>query len=310
LAVEEQPAPEAGAGQVVIEVKAAGVNFPDVLITQGKYQFRPEPPFSPGGEVAGIVRQVGDGVTDLALGDRVIAVFPWGGYAEQVATEAARAVRIPDGVGFDEAAGFLQAYGTSYYALVDRAALRQGETLAVLGAAGGVGLAAIEIGKLLGARVVACASSQDKLAICREHGADELVDYSREDLKERLKALSGGQGVDVVYDPVGGDYSEQALRAIGWCGRHLVVGFAAGDIPKIPLNLVLLKSCQIVGVFWGVHVGRERERHLENVAQLLGWLAEGKLRPHVSGRYRFEKARDALVQVMERRAVGKLVLVP
>jgi NADPH2:quinone reductase len=193
---------------------------------------------------------------------------------------------------------------------VDRAGLREGETLAVLGASGGVGLAAIEIGKLLGARVIACASNSDKLAVCREHGADELVDYAREDLKERLKALTRGEGVDVVYDPVGGAHSEQALRATAWCGRHLVVGFAAGEIPKIPLNLVLLKSCQIMGVFWGVHTIREHARHLENVAQLCSWLAQRKLRPHVSHSYPLERARDALTAVMERRAIGKLVLVP
>jgi NADPH2:quinone reductase len=257
-----------------------------------------------------VVVEVGDGVDDFKLGDRVISLFPWGGYAERVAVEEARLVRIPDAVDFDVAAAFLQAYGTSHYALVDRAALASGQTLAVLGASGGVGIAAIEIGKQLGARVIACASSAEKLAVCREHGADELVDYRSEDLKERLKALTRGEGVDVVYDPVGGAYSEQALRAMGWGGRHLVVGFAAGEIPKIPLNLVLLKSCQIVGVFWGMHIARERARHQASVATLFDWLVQGKLRPHVSERFSFDEATRALTRVMERQAVGKLVLVP
>jgi NADPH2:quinone reductase len=310
LVVEELPDPEAVAGQVVIEVKAAGVNFPDVLITQGKYQFKPDVPFSPGGEAAGVVVEVGAGVESVSVGDPVLATLLWGGYAEKVVVEAERLVRIPDGVGFETAAAFLQTYGTSLYALADRGGLREGETLAVLGASGGVGLAAVEIGKLLGARVIACASSDDKLAVCREHGADELVNYQREDLKERLKALSGGQGVDVIVDPVGGPYSEPALRAIAWGGRHLVIGFAAGDIPKIPLNLTLLKSCQIVGVFWGVHTLRERDRHLANVARLTEWLTEGKIRPHVSRSYPFDRVREALHDVMERRAVGKIVLVP
>jgi NADPH2:quinone reductase len=257
-----------------------------------------------------VVVEVGAGVESVSVGDPVLATLLWGGYAEKVVVEAERLVRIPDGVGFETAAAFLQTYGTSLYALADRGGLREGETLAVLGASGGVGLAAVEIGKLLGARVIACASSDDKLAVCREHGADELVNYQREDLKERLKALSGGQGVDVIVDPVGGPYSEPALRAIAWGGRHLVIGFAAGDIPKIPLNLTLLKSCQIVGVFWGVHTLRERDRHLANVARLTEWLTEGKIRPHVSRSYPFDRVREALHDVMERRAVGKIVLVP
>jgi NADPH2:quinone reductase len=308
LVVEDVPSPEPGEGQVLVAVHAAGVNFPDTLIIQGKYQFKPELPFSPGGEVAGIVRATGPGVTGIAPGDRVIAATTWGGYAEEVVAEAKRIIPMPDGMDFDTAATFVLTYGTSHHALKDRAALQPGETLLVLGAAGGVGLAAVELGKAMGARVIAAASSDDKLATCREHGADETINYASEDLRERIKALSDGRGVDVVYDPVGGDLSEPALRSIAWNGRFLVVGFAAGSIPSIPLNLALLKGCAIVGVFWGAFTRNEPRRNEANLQELLAWFKAGKVRPHISARYPLERAADALRDVMERKVKGKVVL--
>jgi len=308
LVVEDVPSPKPGEGQVLVAVHAAGVNFPDTLIIQGKYQFKPELPFSPGGEVAGIVRAIGPGVTGIAPGDRVIAATTWGGYAEEVVAEAKRIIPMPDGMDFDTAATFVLTYGTSHHALKDRAALQPGETLLVLGAAGGVGLAAVELGKAMGARVIAAASSDDKLATCREHGADETINYGREDLRERIKALTDGRGVDVVYDPVGGDLSEPALRSMAWNGRFLVVGFAAGSIPSIPLNLALLKGCAIVGVFWGAFTRNEPRRNEANLQELLAWFKAGKVRPHISARYPLERAADALRDVMERKVKGKVVL--
>jgi NADPH2:quinone reductase len=310
LVVEDVPAPEAKPGQVVIEVHASGVNFPDLLIIENRYQFKPPLPFSPGGEVAGIVREVGAGVSHVRRGQRVLASIPWGGFAEQVAAPAAGVIPIPDEMDFVVAAAFLMTYGTSHHALKDRARLAPGETLLVLGAAGGVGLAAVEIGKVMGARVIAAASSDEKLAVCKEHGADELVHYGREDVKERTRELTGGRGADVVYDPVGGPYSEPALRATNWNGRFLVVGFAAGEIPRIPLNLTLLKGCSVVGVFWGAFVARETARHLENVRELLGWWAAGRLRPHVFATYPLERVAEGLRALAERRVTGKVVLVP
>jgi NADPH:quinone reductase len=294
----------------VVDVAGCGVNFPDVLIIQDKYQFKPDLPFSPGGELAGTVSAVGEGVDGLAVGDRVLAMLGWGGMAERVAVPAAAAVKVPDGVDLVQAAGFLMAHGTSHHALVDRAQLREGETLLVLGAAGGVGLAAVEIGALLGARVIAAASTEDKLELCRSRGAAETINYSTEDLRGRLKELTGGRGVDVCYDPVGGELSEPALRSMAWEGRFLVVGFAAGDIPRIPLNLPLLKGCSVVGVFWGAFTGKEPERHQRNVAELLGWLAEGELEPHVSATYPLEQAAQAISDLAERRATGKVVVTP
>src|SRR5262245_10318481 len=238
---DDVPDPTPAAGQVVIDVKAAGVNFPDILITKGQYQFKPVPPFSPGAEAAGVVSAVGPGVTSLAVGDRVAATILYGAYAEKVLAPELAVVKLPDAVGFEVGAATLLTYATTMHALVDRAAIRAGETLLVLGASGGVGVAAVELGKLLGARVIAAASSDEKIAFCRAHGADEGICYTREDLKDRVKALTGGKGVDVVYDPVGGAYTDPALRSIAWEGRYLVVGFAAGEIPKVPLNLVLLK---------------------------------------------------------------------
>lgn len=309
LRVDDLPGVEPGAGEIVVDVRAAGVNFPDVLITQGKYQFKPEPPFVPGGEVAGLVRAVGEGVTSFAVGDRVAATMLHGAFAEQVAVPEAAAVKLPEGVSFEIGASILLTYATTMHALVDRARLQPGETLLVLGAAGGVGTAAVEIGKRLGARVIAAASSPEKLAYCREHGADATIDSSREDLKERAKAISSG-GVDVVYDPVGGDLSEAALRAIAWEGRHLVVGFASGVIPKIPANLLLLKGCQAIGVFWGSFAMREPGRNRAHAETVLGWLAGGEIRPHVDGVFPFERAGDALGRLARREVKGKLVLVP
>jgi NADPH:quinone reductase len=309
LVIEDVESPVPGPGEVVISVKASGVNFPDVLIIQNKYQVKPPLPFSPGSEVAGIIKAVGENVTQVKPGDAVFAFTVYGGFAEEVKTDAKRLLRIPAGMTFATAAAFGLTYATSDHALRDRGELKAGETLLVLGAAGGVGLAAVEIGKALGARVVACASSDDKLAVCREHGADETINYATEDLRERIKAITGGKGADVIYDPVGGSYTEPALRSIAWRGRLLVVGFAAGDIPKIPLNLTLLKGCAIVGVFWGEFTRREPERFAQEMRQLGQWYAEGRIRPHISATYPLDRAADALNDMAQRRVVGKVVLV-
>jgi NADPH:quinone reductase len=308
LVVEDLPSPKPSAGEVVVSVKAASVNFPDVLIIQNKYQFKPPLPFSPGSELAGVVKEVGADVKGFKPGDKVIAFTTYGAFAEEVKVEAARLVPIPEGMEFASAAAFLLTYGTSDHALRDRGALQAGETLLVLGAAGGVGLAAVEIGKALGARVIACASSKDKLAVCREHGADATIEYTREDLRERVKALTDARGPDVVYDAVGGPYTEPAFRSIAWRGRLLVVGFAAGEIPKLPLNLALLKGASVVGVFWGDFARREPKRFAESVAQLGRWFGEGKLRPHVSQTFPLEKAAEALKLMAARQVKGKVVL--
>ncbi len=308
LVVEEVPPLVAGPGEVVVSVKAASVNFPDVLIIQNKYQFKPPLPFSPGSEVAGIVKAVGEGVTAAKPGDRVMAFTTYGGFAEEVKTDARRLLPLPDGMDYTIASAFVLTYGTSDHALRDRGALKAGETVLVLGAAGGVGIAAIEIAKAVGARVIACASRDDKLAVCREHGADDTVNYQTEDLRERVKALTKGNGVDVVYDPVGGPYTEAAVRSCAWRGRLLVVGFAAGDIPKIPLNLTLLKGCSIVGVFWGEFARREPTAFAASIAQLVRWYAEGKLRPHVSATFPLERAAEALALMAAREVKGKVVL--
>ena len=310
LVVEELPSPAPAAGEVVVSMKAASVNFPDVLIIQNKYQFKPPLPFSPGSELAGVVKAVGEGVTAWRPGDKVIAFTTYGAFAEEVKTEAARLVALPQRMSFETGAAFLLTYGTSEHALCDRARLRAGETLLVLGAAGGVGLAAVEIGKALGARVIACASSADKLAVCREHGADDTIDYAAEDLRERIKALTDGRGADVVYDPVGGPYSEPALRSVAWRGRLLVVGFAAGEIPKLPLNLALLKGASIVGVFWGDFVRREPREFAASVRRLGQWYGEGKLRPHVSQTFPLGQAAEALKLMAARQVKGKVVLTP
>jgi NADPH2:quinone reductase len=310
LAVEEVPSPRPGPKQLVVSVRAAGVNFPDTLVIQGKYQLKPALPFSPGGELAGVVKEVGEAVTHLRPGDPVIAFAGWGAFAEEALVEASNAMPAPAGLDPRIAASFAMAYGTSLHALQDRARLSPGETLLVLGAAGGVGLAALELGKLLGARVIAAASTDAKLEICRRRGADEVVSYGREDWRDRVKELTGGKGVDVVYDPVGGALAEPALRLLAWGGRHLVVGFAGGDIPRIPLNLPLLKGFSIVGVYWGEFARREPQRHQANMRQLLSWLSEGKLQPLVSKVYPLDRAAEALRAIMDREATGKLVLVP
>ena len=308
LVIEALPSPVPGPGEVVVAMKAASVNFPDVLIIQNKYQFKPPLPFSPGSELAGVVKAVGAGVSQWRPGDRVIAFTTYGAFAEEVKVEAARLLPLPERMDFVTGAAFLLTYGTSDHALRDRAALKAGETLLVLGAAGGVGLAAIEIGKALGARVIACASSDDKLAVCREHGADATLNYAAEDLRERVKALTEGRGVDVVYDAVGGPYTEPAFRSLAWRGRLLVVGFAAGEIPKLPLNLALLKGAAAMGIFWGDFVRREPREFAASVQQLARWFAEGRLRPHVSQTLPLERAAQAIQLLASRKAKGKIVL--
>jgi len=310
LRVDEVPAPTPGSGEVLIEVRAAGVNFPDVLLTYGKYQFKADPPFIPGGEAAGIVRAVGAAVTEVAPGDRVATTMMSGAFAEQIVVPEAAVVKLPDAVTFEVGAATLLTYATTLHALVDRAAIQRGETLLVLGASGGVGTAAIELGKALGARVIAAASSDEKVAYCKDRGADDGINYAREDLKERAKALTHGNGANVIYDPVGGSFAEAALRSIAWEGRYLVVGFAAGEIPKIPLNLVLLKGCQIVGVFWGSFAMRDPLRNHQNARKILEWVADGKLRPHVDAVMKFDEAGAALERMEKRDVKGKLVLVP
>lgn len=298
------------AGEVVVEVRAAGVNFPDVLTVQGKYQYRPELPFTPGNEFAGTVRAVGEGVSHFKAGDRVIGFARSGAFAEQVRGPADVLMPMPPDMDFDIAAAITLTYGTSHHAVVDRAQLKAGETMLVLGAAGGVGLAAIEIGKALGARVIAAASSAEKLEVCRAHGADVLIDYSKEDLREALKAATGGKGPDVIYDPVGGPYTEPALRSIAWRGRHLVIGFAAGEIPKLPWNLMLLKGASVVGVFWGEFAKREPKANVAAMREMLGWMAEGKLKPLVSQRYALAETAQALNDMADRKVTGKVVIVP
>jgi len=294
----------------VIDIKAASINFPDVLVIQNKYQFKPELPFTPGAEFAGVVREVGAGVTRLKVGMRVAAYTQQGGFAEQARAKETVCLPLPDTLDFASAAAITLAYGTSYHAVVDRAALKAGETLLVLGAAGGVGLAAVEIGKALGARVIAAASSAEKLALCTEHGADATIDYTREDLRERIKALTGGRGPDVIYDPVGGEFAEPAFRSIAWRGRYLVVGFANGEIPRLPLNLALLKGASIVGVFWGQHMQREPELAATGFRQIFSWIEAGRLRPHVTRRYTLDQASQALDDMSNRRVSGKIVIEP
>ncbi|MBW2293897.1 MAG: NADPH:quinone oxidoreductase family protein [Deltaproteobacteria bacterium] len=304
LVVEEVDDPVPGEGQLLIDVHAAAVTFPDTLIIEDKYQFKATPPFIPGGEVAGVVSAVGPGVTDFAVGDRVAGSGGvTGGFAERVAR------KLPDEAGFAESTGLLYAYGTGYYGLKYRGDLKAGETLLVLGAAGSVGMAAVELGKLMGATVIAAASREDKLTLCKERGADATINYETENLKERAKELTGGKGVDVVYDAVGGDYAEAALRAIAWNGRFLVIGFTAG-IPAVPFNLALLKSCQIVGVFLGAMVGREPETRDAIERDLLKMMASGELRPHISRRYSLEEAPSALRDMLDRKLVGKVVVEP
>jgi NADPH2:quinone reductase len=304
----EFDAPRAGPGEVVIDVAAAGVNYPDVLIVQGKYQSKPSLPFVPGSEAAGMIREVGEGVQGFAPGDRVIAFTGSGSFAEQVRVPAAQVWPVPDGVDLEVAAGISITYGTSYHALKDRAQLRPGETLLVLGAGGGVGLTAVELGKLMGARVIAAASSAEKLALAKAQGADDLIDYAQEDLRERIKDLTGGKGVDVVYDPVGGATSIIGVRSLAWGGRFCVIGFAGGEIPAIPANLLLLKSASAVGVLWGNSVRADPVAQGANMRQILDWLAQGALRPVIDTRFALPDAVAALHHLEERKVKGKVLL--
>jgi len=308
LVIDDIAAPAPGPGEIVVDVRAAGINFPDTLIIQGKYQFKPELPFVPGGEAAGTVAAVGEGVTRYRTGDRVIALAPYGAFAEQMKVPADLTLPLPESIDFEAGAGIGTTFGTSYYALKQRARLQSGETLLVLGAAGGVGMAAVEIGKAMGARVIAAASSDDKLDFARSAGADERINYTADPLKERVKELTDGRGVNVVYDPVGGDYSEQALRATAWNGRFLVVGFAAGEIPKIPLNLPLLKGAQIIGVFWGAWAQREPQESAANFLELMSMFKDGRLEPRVTEVFAFEDYASAFRCLSERRARGKVIL--
>jgi NADPH2:quinone reductase len=318
LEIREVPSPKPGKGQVVVTVKSCGVNFPDVLLIQDKYQFKPALPFAPGGEIAGTVKEVGEGVAAPRTGDNVIASIGSGGFAEEAIADAPRCIPMPDNLDFDLASCFFIAYGTSWHALKDRAELKAGETLVVLGAAGGVGLAAIEIGHTIGARVIAGASGTEKVELAKRHGADDGFVYpadklSKEQQKvfsEEIKRLSGGKGADVLYDPVGGDYAEPALRAMNWGGRYLVVGFAAGEIPRVPLNLTLLKGSSIVGVFWGASVARDPKKGFADLAEIAQWIADRKLKPHISARIPLDRAGDAIRLLMDRKAQGKVVVIP
>ena len=314
LVLEDVPALEPGKGEVVIDVKAVGVNYPDVLIIQDMYQFKPERPFSPGGELSGIVKSVGEGVTKVKVGDRVMGSIGWGGMAEEAKVDEGRVRKFPDAMSFEEAAALLMTYGTSYYALKDRGHCKKGESLLVLGAAGGVGLAAVELGAAMGMEVIAAASSQEKVDLAMEKGASKGLVYPRgpleradqKALSDKIKELGGG-GVDVIYDGVGGDYAEPALRAMNWDGRFLVIGFPAG-IPKMPLNLTLLKSCNIIGVFWGAAVARDPKANEQNIKEIFDLYESGKIKPHVSNTYPFEKGADAITELMDRKAKGKVVV--
>lgn len=315
LQLTDMPTPEPGKKQVRIRVHAAGVNFPDTLIIRDLYQMKPPRPFAPGGEVAGVVEAVGEDVKHLHIGDRVLGMSGFGGFATELVLDAERAVKIPDNMPYDEAACFVLTYGTSHHALKDRAELKAGESVLILGAAGGVGIAAVELAKAAGAKVIAAVSSEEKAQFCRDAGADETLIYTREmsdraaqkEFSNQIKALSGRDGVDVIYDAVGGDYAEPAVRSLAWKGRYLVVGFPAG-IPKIPLNLTLLKGCQIVGVFWGAHTLREPQNHAENMGDLFRLYSEGKVKPRISASYTLENAGEALQLLQDRKVLGKVVI--
>lgn len=306
--VEDWPEPEVGEHDVLVRVRAAGLNFPDVLIIQGKYQFQPELPFIPGNECSGEIEAVGAAVTRFKVGDKVISAAGTGAFCERIVANENAVFPMPRSLSFEQAAGVSITYFTSYYALKQRASLQPGETMLVLGAAGGVGTTAIELGKLMGAKVIAAASSEEKLELCRKLGADEVINYSTTSLKDAVKELTGGKGVDVVYDPVGGDYAEPAIRSMAWNGRYLVIGFASGPIPRIPLNLTLLKGCSIVGVFWGRFTGEEPKVHLQNIAELWELFDEGKLNPVVTDVFPLEKYEDAYNCMIERRARGKVII--
>ena len=308
LVLEEIDGLSPGANEVVVQVKACGINYPDTLIIQGLYQFKPELPFTPGSDFAGIIKTVGEGVKHLAIGDAVFGYVTNGALAEEVVVQANACFLKPATMDFSVAASFMIAYGTSYHALKDRAKLQKGETLLVLGASGGVGLAAVELGKLMGANVIAAASTEDKVALCSEYGADQTINYSKADLKSTIKELTNGKGVDVIYDPVGGDYTEAAFRGMAWEGRYLVVGFAAGTIPKIPLNLPLLKGASLVGVFWGTFAMMNPKANMQNAMTLMKWHYEGKLRPHIHKIYDLKDTSEALQEMINRKVKGKLVV--
>ncbi len=305
---EDFPAPKLGKNDVRVAVHACGLNFPDTLIIQGKYQFKAAPPFVPGAEMAGEILEVGEKVSHLKPGQRVMTVSTHGGYAEEAVFPAMGALPIPEGMPYEEAAAFPMAYGTSMYALRQRAGLLHGENLLVLGAAGGVGMAAVQLGKLMGARVIAAASSEEKLAACRAAGADETVNYSTDELKTAVKKLTGGKGADVIYDPVGGELFQQALSCVNWNGRILVIGFASGTIPEAAVNRCLLKNCSVVGVFWGASMVREPQENMQNFAQCGKWYAEGKLKPHVSATYSLADAPRAMADMLSRSILGKAVI--
>lgn len=308
LVIEDTKSPEAKGSDVKVRVRAAGLNFPDTLIIEGKYQLKPSMPFSPGGEMAGEVLAVGDKVTHFKAGDRVMGLTGYGAFAEEVVVAEANLLPVPDSMSDEEAAAFTMVYGTSYHALKQRANIQPGETLLVLGASGGVGLATVELGKAMGAHVIAAASSADKLEVAKAAGANEVINYTDESLKETVKKLTNNRGVDVIYDPVGGDFTEQALRAMAWNGRHLIIGFAAGDIPKIPANLTLLKGCSVVGVFWGAFTQKEPKTSAQNMMDLFKLYTDGKIKPRISEVFAFEDYAKALNALTERRAKGKIVL--
>src|SRR5438270_6936588 len=310
LVLEDVPAPTPGPGEALVHIAYVGLNFFDTLIIENRYQTKPPLPFSPGGEFSGTISAVGPDVTGFKVGDKVAGSSGFGAAREKIAIAVEQLVKGPEGLALEKAAGLLITYGTSLHALKQRARLQKGETLAVLGASGGVGIAAVEIGHLMGARVIACASSPDKVAFAKEHGADEGIDYSTEDLREALKRVSGGRGIDVVYDPVGGDYAEIGVRSMAWKGRFLVVGFAAGTIPKIPLNLALLKGCDIVGVFWGAFIERDPKGHQANMAELVRHAAEGKISAHVHATYPLKETPAALKAIADRKVMGKVILRP
>ena len=315
LILSDIPSPKAGPGQVVISVKACGVNFPDVLIIENKYQFKPPLPFAPGAEIAGVVKELGEGVTRFKVGDRVIASVGSGGMQEEVSADQNRCIAMPDEMDFETGSGLVLTYGTSHYALKDRAKLKAGETLVVLGAAGGVGLAAVELGKAMGARVIAGASTQEKVDLAKKHGADDGFVYpsgklsrdQQKEFSEQIKKATGGKGADVLYDPIGGDYAEPAVRAMNWEGRYLVIGFTAG-IPSVPLNLTLLKSCDIQGVFWGAFTARNPKRNQEHLAEIMRWTVEGKIKPYISARFPLARAGEAIRMLADRKAQGKVIV--
>jgi len=309
LVFQELPSPEPTENEVLIKVAACSANFPDTLIIENKYQFKPELPFSPGGEVAGVILKIGENVKNLAVGQRVFALCGWGGFAEEVCVGANRVFPLPHYMDFVTGASLMYNFGTSYHALKNRAHLQKDETLLVLGAAGGVGLAAVELGKLMGANVIAAASTDEKLAICKEKGADFLINYETEDLREKIKGYTQGKGIDVVYDPVGDKYAEPALRSMAWNGRYLVVGFAGGEIPKLPFNLALLKGCSVVGVFWGQFSKLQARDNFENISELASWFKEGQLKPHIYKKYSLPDSAKALIDLRDRKVVGKAVVI-